>query len=148
MFDEVTGLQLGHRLTQLLLRVHDDWAIPRYRFLDRLTRHQQEPDTLIAGLNGDFVSAVEKHQRVIAYLVLGLRVRIHGRFGENRARIRRVSKRSRAGKNVGKSVTSGLDPEPLSLPWSNRDIQVIRIRGNAFNRAFLTPKLAAYDAHA
>src|SRR6266700_2610330 len=109
MFDEATGLQLGHSLAKLFLRVHDDWAIPRYRLLDRLTRYQQEPDTLIGGLNSDFVPAVEKHQRVITYLVFGLRIRIYGRFGQDRARIRRVSKRARAGKDISKCIARGLD---------------------------------------
>src|SRR5713101_2713118 len=107
MFDEASGLQLGNSLAKLFLRVHDDWAIPRHRLLDRLTRYQQEPDTLIGGLHHDLVATVEKHQRVITYLVFGLRVRIYGRFGQDRARIRRVSKSTGAREYVSKCIARG-----------------------------------------
>jgi hypothetical protein len=49
MFDEVTGLHVGHCLAYLLLRVHYDRAVPCNRLLDRLARHQQEADASIAG---------------------------------------------------------------------------------------------------
>src|SRR5215467_9879060 len=58
MPDEVAGLQLRHRLSKFLLRIHNDGSVPGDRLFDRLTRDQQEPDALIAGLNDDLVSAV------------------------------------------------------------------------------------------
>src|ERR1051325_8742077 len=49
LFDEGAGAQLVLREPQLLRRVHDDRAIPRHRFLERLARHQQEANPLVAG---------------------------------------------------------------------------------------------------
>jgi hypothetical protein len=66
MLDEVAGLQLRPGLSKFLLRIHDDGSVPGDRLFDRLTRDQQEPDALIAGLNDDLVSAVEQHQGMIA----------------------------------------------------------------------------------
>jgi len=80
MLDEVTGLQLRHRLSKFLLRVHNDGPVPRDRLFDRFTRNQQEPDALIAGLNDDLISAVEHHQRVIACIVLRRCVSCRGLF--------------------------------------------------------------------
>ena len=59
VFDEGAVLQLGDRLLQLGLSVHHDRPIPGDRFLDRLTRDKQKPDAFVAGLDRDFVTAVE-----------------------------------------------------------------------------------------
>ena len=56
------------RVSQLLLRVHHDWAIPRYRFFQWLAGNQQKADALIAGLDGYFVAAIKEHQRAIVSL--------------------------------------------------------------------------------
>ena len=76
MFDEGAGLQFGHCLAQLLLRIHHDRAVPCNRFLNRLARNQQESDTLVARLHHDLVAAVEEHQRVVADIVDGRRIRL------------------------------------------------------------------------
>ncbi len=39
MLNEGAGLQFGHRLPQLLLRIHHNRSVPCDRLLDRLTRH-------------------------------------------------------------------------------------------------------------
>ena len=59
MLDEVAGLQLRHRLSKLLLRIHNDGSVPGDRLFDRLTRDQQEPDALVAGsyFAGELASA-------------------------------------------------------------------------------------------
>ena len=69
-------------------------------------------------------------------------------LGQNRAGFRGVAECARAREDVGKGIARGLDFEPLPLAWSNRDIEVIRIRGHTFHRSFLAPELAADDAHA
>jgi hypothetical protein len=61
MPNEAAVVQFRHRLAQLLLRIHHDRPIPRYRLLDRLARHQQEPDSLGSSLHSDLVSAIEQH---------------------------------------------------------------------------------------
>jgi len=76
--------QLSDRPLKLLLRIHHDRPIPCDRFLDRLARHQQEADALVAGLHHDLVAAVKEHQRVIAHVVDGRRVRFRDLLGQNR----------------------------------------------------------------
>ena len=61
MFDELAGLQVGHGLTDLLLRVHHDGSVPRHRLFDRLTRYQQEANPFIASLHANFIAAIEEH---------------------------------------------------------------------------------------
>src|SRR5664280_997344 len=68
LLEERPLLQLVERLAELLLRVHHDRAVPRHRLLQRLARHQQEPDPLLAGLHRDLVAAVEQHQRAVLRL--------------------------------------------------------------------------------
>jgi len=65
MLDEIAGLQFGHGLAQLFLRVHHDGPYHATGSLDRFTRYQKEANSLIAGLDRDLVAAIEKHQRVM-----------------------------------------------------------------------------------
>src|SRR5215510_16240579 len=51
--DERAAPQLVVGALQLLLRVHHDRPLPRYWFLQRLSRHQQEPHALFACVDGD-----------------------------------------------------------------------------------------------
>src|SRR5512134_3908980 len=51
LLDEGAVLELTERLAQFRLRVHHDWPVPRHRLLDRLARHEQEPDALVSGLD-------------------------------------------------------------------------------------------------
>src|SRR6516165_876742 len=53
-------------LLQLGLRVHHDRAVPGDRLLDRLTRHEDEADAIVAGLHADLIAGIEQHQRTIA----------------------------------------------------------------------------------
>src|SRR5689334_9298390 len=69
MLDEGAIVELGDGLLQLGLRVHDDRAVPRHGFFERLARHQQESDALIAGLHGDLVTAIEQYERAVAGLL-------------------------------------------------------------------------------
>jgi len=84
VLDESSIPQLSDRPLKLLLRIHHDRPIPCDRFLDRLARHQQEADALVAGLHHDLVAAVKEHQRVIAHVVDGRRVRFRDLLGQNR----------------------------------------------------------------
>ena len=52
MLDERAALQLVVRLLQFFSRVHHDGPVPGHGLFERLARHQQEPDALIAGLDG------------------------------------------------------------------------------------------------
>src|SRR5437867_4865118 len=65
LLDERAVLELGVRPPQLVLRVHDDGPVPRHRLLDRLPRHEQEPDTGVACVDRHRVPAVEQHERPV-----------------------------------------------------------------------------------
>jgi hypothetical protein len=62
LLDKCAVLEIGHRMPQLLLRVHHDGAIPCDRLLNRLARYQQEPNALRSRLYRNLVAAVEQHQ--------------------------------------------------------------------------------------
>jgi hypothetical protein len=42
LFDECAAAQLGDRLAQLGLGIHDNRTVPHNRLIARLARHQQE----------------------------------------------------------------------------------------------------------
>ena len=62
VFNERPDAQLVVSALELLFGIHDDRAVPGNRLLDRLTRYEQETDTLVTGLDADLVTAVEQHQ--------------------------------------------------------------------------------------
>ncbi len=70
MLDERAALQFCHCLSQLLLGVHDDRTVSRCRLLNRLAGHQEKTDAFLAGLNGNLIAAIEKHERMIPGVVL------------------------------------------------------------------------------
>src|SRR5260370_32049019 len=102
MFDEGAGVQVGYGLPYLFLRVHHDGAVPGYWLLDWLTGEQQKADALVAGLNGDFVTPIEHHQRVVADVVHRRAARIKGLPGSNRATLRQLADWATASEHVGK----------------------------------------------
>src|ERR1700733_11160728 len=84
---------------------------------------------------------------MILGVVFGRSIWIDAGLGENRARIGSVAESARAGKNIGKSVASGFDLEPLFLSRCDRNIKIARIGGHALHRPSFTPELAADYAH-
>ena len=75
--------QFAESLSQLLLRVHHDGPVPGHRLLKRLAGNQQEANTFLAGLNGDFVAAVKKDQRSIVCLGWRIGFKPSDSFGGN-----------------------------------------------------------------
>src|SRR5438094_10247798 len=138
--DESAGVQFGHSMAQLFLRVHHNRTVPCNRLLDRLTRYQQEVDTLVARLPHDPDATVEEHQRVVTDIVHGRRIGFLDLLRQNRAWIRRIAEGARAHEHVGNSIARGLDFETLPLARGNRDIEVIRIGCRAFPTGPLFPQ--------
>ena len=58
MFNELAALQIGHCLTDLLVGVHDDRAVPRDWFFNRLSRDEEETHPFIACLNDNLIAAI------------------------------------------------------------------------------------------
>src|ERR1700733_11294844 len=85
---------------------------------------------------------------MVANVVDGRRVGFVDSLGQNRTRIRRVAKSTGTSEHVRECVTRSLHLEPLALPRSHGDIEVIRICSYAFHRSSFTPKLAADNAYA
>src|ERR1700728_3832474 len=67
--DERAIVQLGHRLAQLFLRVHDDGSVPSDRLFERLARNEQEANPLGTGLDDDLLATVEEDERMALRVV-------------------------------------------------------------------------------
>src|SRR5579864_6170271 len=148
MFDEGARLQFGHRLTQLLLRVHYDGTVPSHGFLDRLAGYKQETNSLRSSLDCQFVSPVKQYQRVIAGIVPGWCVGVGSLFGEHRTWVGCISECAGAGEYIRKRIAGSLDLEPFLLSWWYKHVKITRVSGDSFDRPFLAPELAADNAHA
>src|SRR5580704_16162803 len=147
--DEGAVAQLGKGLLQLGFGVHHNRAIPGDRLLDRLAGDQEEADALLAGLHGDFVAAVEQHQRAVAGLLAdhGLADAV-GLLGEHAERLRRGAEISKTLEHIGEGVPLELDRQGLALTRRHPDVEITRIGGDAFDRAALAPEIAADHTHA
>ena len=62
LLDERPVPQLGVSLLQLFPGVHHDRPVPGDGLLDRLPRHEQEPDPGVSRLDRHLVAAIEQHQ--------------------------------------------------------------------------------------
>lgn len=56
---ELSGIEVGQRLTNLFFGIHDKRTIPGYRLCDGFATHQQQGSRLF-GLNGDRGAALGK----------------------------------------------------------------------------------------
>ena len=65
MFQKGALFKFVEGLPELGLRFHDDRAIPRHGFLERLSGDQQEADAGLTALDHDFVALIEQHQRAV-----------------------------------------------------------------------------------
>src|SRR5437867_12229784 len=88
---ERSFLQFQERLLELFLRVHHDWAVPCDRFLEWLSRNQQDPDAVFARLHLYLIAGVEEHQRAVVRLLWGRGIGPANSFGRHRQRARRVA---------------------------------------------------------
>src|SRR5579863_79623 len=75
VLQECSLAQFGERFLKLFLRIHHDGPVPGHRLFQRLSRDQQETDSVVAGLSGDFVAGIEKNQRPIVGLNRGRSIR-------------------------------------------------------------------------
>src|SRR5689334_23649803 len=141
--DERAVAQLAHRLVQFGLRVHHDRPVPGDRLLDRLARHQQEADALLAGLHRDLVAAVEHDQRAVAGLLAELDLlAVDLLLGQDAERRRRGNERARAREDVGEGMAVDLDLEGLALAGRYRDVEITWIGCDTLDRTGLAPKVA------
>ncbi len=112
---ERPAFQLFEGLTQLLLRVHDDGAVPGHGLLERLARDQQEADAVFAGLDRDFVAAIEEDQRAVIGLG-GRRVRPQPTPSVGTASGADALQNFPAREDVGKGVARRFDRQRFLFP--------------------------------
>ncbi len=118
--NEAASVELGEGLANLLLRVHDDGAVPGYGLFNRLAGDEQEADAFGAGLDGDLVAAIEEDERVVGRVVYGRGVWVGGCLGEDSLRGRGIAEGACAGEDVGEGVARGLDLEAFALAGRRR----------------------------
>src|SRR5258706_11837947 len=111
LLQESSVLQLFESLLKLLLRIHDDRAVPRYWFTQGTAADEEETDSLFAGFDGDFVAGIEEDQgTVVGFGGEGGVGPAHS-FGGDREGRAGVAEFSGAGEDVGEGVMGGFDRE-------------------------------------
>src|SRR5713101_6478990 len=113
-FQEGAFLQFGEGLAELLLGVHDDGAVPGDGLFEGLAGDEEKADAFIAGLDDDFVAAIEEDERAIVGGGGRGGVQPSYRLGGYRQRLAGVAKFAGAGEDVGKGVAGGLDGQRFS----------------------------------
>src|SRR6185437_7676532 len=68
-------------------------------------------------------------------------------LGKNCLRVGGIAKCAGASEDVGKCVARGFHFETLALVWCDRNVQIVRVGSDAFDRSLLAPELTADDAH-
>src|SRR4029077_20409307 len=114
LFQESSYLEFGECLLELLLRVHHDRSVPCDGLLKRLSRNQQEADSIISGLNRDFVALIEKDERAVIRRYGRRGVRPLHRFCRHCERPRGVAELSASRKNIGERMSSRFHRKFLS----------------------------------
>src|SRR5262245_47084631 len=142
-----SALEVLECLSELLLRVHYDRAVPGHRLLDRLSRNQEEPDPLVPGVDRDLVAAVEEHERAVVGLPRGRCVSPFDPFCRHSEGNRGVAELPISRKNICEGVTRRLYREGLPLARRNRYIEVNRIRRDPVHWARRPPKASADDTN-
>ena len=126
-FQKRSFLQFFKCVAEFVLGVHHDRAVPGDRFLQGLAGDRGEANAVVAGVDGDFVAAVEQNQRA----VLGRRGRDRlqplDSFGRDRQGPRRVAEFAAAGEDVGERVTGRFNRQALANAGRDRDVEVDQI---------------------
>ena len=133
-------------LLELGLRVHHDGAIPRDRFLQWLAGDQQKSDAFVPRLHGDVVTGVEQDERAVVRLGGRGGVQPLDAFGGDGQGRGGVAELSAPGKYIRERVVRGRDGQDFSLAGRNGDVEVNRVRRDAFDGTAFAPKTAADEA--
>ena len=133
--DEGPILKLAHRLLQLGLCVHDDWSIPRHRFLEAACRRRAEIGFLVSGFNCHLIAAVEENERTVAGALTDQSFApVDLLFGQNTEGVRGRAKRPRPFEHVSEGMAFGLNAaRSCAVP------EVPRRRGSADQPQRLRP---------
>src|SRR5215467_873845 len=142
-----SALEVLESLPELLLRVHYDRAVPGHRLFERLSRNEEEPDSLVSGVDRDLVAAVEERERAVVGLPRRRRVSPFNPFGRYREGGRCVAELPISRKNIREGVSRRLDRDGFSQAWRNRHIEVNRVRRDPVHGAGRPPKAPADDAN-
>src|SRR3984957_9138451 len=149
----IPGLQerslfkLIKRLPKLLLRVHDDGAVPGYRLFEWLSRYQKEPDSIVAGLHCELITAIEEYKRAVVSLRRRRGVSPSDCFGRHGEGTGCVAEFPSSGEHVSERVAGCFDGGSLPASGRHRYIEVGRVGGDPIDRAGGPPKISTDDAY-
>ena len=147
LFQERAFLQLQVRFLELLLRVHDDGAVPGHGLFQRFSGDEEETDAFVAGLHHDLVALIEEHERAV-FRGGGRRgVRPADRLGRHRKWIGGVAEFCRAREHVGERMARRLDGQSFSLAGRHGNVKINGVGGDAVDRAGLSPEFSADQAN-
>ena len=145
-FDEGAVVQIAEGLTQLGLGIHHDRAMPGHRLFDRRAGNQQEAQTFGTGLNGDLFAGAKTHQRTVARHVANVQFfPCDFFFQQNTLWAGCIHKGALTFEDIGKGAAVGVDLEGLLDPSRHKDIEILRVCGDAIHRAFFAPEFAHDD---
>jgi hypothetical protein len=136
-------LQFCERQPRLLLRIHHDGAVPCDGFLKRLSRDEQESDSVLPCLHRDFVAAIKEYERKVICFHRRSCVQLRNRFRRYSEWARRITRFSASRKNMDKGMTRRLDGKGFPFTRRNRYINADRICGDSFYRTGLSPETPA-----
>jgi len=145
--EEVALVKFLESLAEFGLSVHDDRAIPGDRFFERLSGNEQEADAIIAGLDYEFIAAIEKDERTIVGRGGRGGVRPRNRFSGDGERVGSVTEFSRACENISEGMASGFNPKRLAAARGDRNIEVHGVGSDAIHRASGAPEFSADDTN-
>src|SRR5437660_2484157 len=147
LFQECPLLQFLERLPELLLGVHDDRAVPGHGLLERLSRDEEEPDSVVSGLYFELIAPIEENQRTIVRLRRRRRVQPPDSFRRHGERTRRIAELPSACEHVRKSVPGGLYRKGSPAPRRHRHVKINRVSRDSIDGARLSPKASAHDSN-
>src|SRR6266851_485143 len=149
--DETMGSEVSKRfrecLPQLLLRIHYDWTVPCDRLFERLSRNQQEPDSVVARLHCNLVAPIKDYERAVVGLHGRRSVQPFHRFRRYCERTRGVAELSASGENIGEGMPSRFHRQGLSLAGRHRDVEIDWFGGDSIHGTSLSPETSADDSH-
>ncbi len=109
-------MQFRERLTQLLLRIHHDWTVPSDWLFERLPGDEEKSDSIVSGLDSNFIAPIEEYKRTVVRLNRRVGVQPLDGFCRHCERTRGIAEFPAACKNVSKGMTNRFYGKSFSLP--------------------------------
>ena len=139
--DEGAVAQLAHGLHEFLARVHHDRAVPGDRLADRGTRDEEEAHPLGAGRHRHLVARAELDQRAVAREVADVDLLpVDFLLEQDAAGRGGIGEAGGALEDIGEGRAAGVDPEAAPAHGRHGDVEILRLGGDAVDRALAAPE--------